>query len=118
MEQTQSRLSSLPPEIRREIFLHVLAPGPKLHLSLRDGRPFVSPCLGADLGDEAFLARRPDGEDEPISEDGDVVWARRLGSPWANHYLCEEVQAGLHYPDHPAGQTRPYAFILLVCKQM
>ena len=115
-DQTQSRLLSLPPKLRREILLHVLPPIPSLHLYLQDGRPRVSPCLGANLGEERYNERVVPTPSDASFSDWNKDWARRTSSPWANHWMCEEVRDGKRFPDHPAG--RGHTFPLLVCKQM
>ena len=118
-DQTQSRLLSLPPELRREILLHALPPIPGLHLYLQDGRPRVSPCLGANLGEEAFNDRAAYGPIGALLKGGKIEeWARRVSSPWANHWMCEEVRDGKRFADHPVERQEGYTFALLVCKQM
>ncbi|MBE3046711.1 hypothetical protein IMZ48_30100 [Candidatus Bathyarchaeota archaeon] len=117
-DQTQSRLLSLPLEIRREIILHVLSPVPNLHLYLEDGRPRVSPCLGANLGEERFRERTVPREPGAPFADRQGEWARRMNSPWANHWMCEEVRDGKQFPDHPVKGEGGHTFALLVCKQM
>ena len=117
-KQTPCGLLSPPPEVRRDIFTFVLTPGPKLHLYLQNGRPHVSPCLGANVGDETFEERAPTHELGRAMACRNGIWAWRMNSPWGNHYKCEEVRAGKRIPDHPVGQTRAYAYIFLVCRQM
>ena len=47
-------------------------------------------------------------------------WARRLMSPWGNHYMCEEVRDGRRFSDHPVLEARGHTFTgaMLVCRQM
>lgn len=116
--RSQCRLLSLPLEIRREIFLYVLTPVPKLHFYLEDGRPCVSPCLGANLGKEDYNERAVAPLPGVTRETRSKAWARRLSSTWANHYMCEEVRDGKRFSDHPVREAHGYTYTLLICRQM
>lgn len=121
-EHKKTTIFSLPPEIRQDILKLVLAPGLQLHLYLRDGCPCVSQCLGAKLGEEDYDERVLPGD--PNMKFGwlgrKIEWGRRLSSPWANHYMCEEVRDGKRFADHPDRPAwRPVDMLgLLACKQM
>lgn len=114
--QPQSPLLSLPAELRRDILTRALTPAPGLHLFLHDGRPRVSPCLGARLVGEDSCERRVPFKLGVTTQERQDEWVRRLESKWANHYMCEEVRDGRVFSDHPA--KRGYMYALLVCKQM
>ena len=134
-EHTQTTLLSLPAEIRRGILRHALAPGMQLHLYIDDGRPCVSQCLGAKLGEEEYherdLVHLGHAAEAPLvrllpsvpgmtQEKRMEEWGRRLRSKWANHYMCKEHRDGKSFADHPEHPAwRPGDMLgLLACKQM
>lgn len=129
-------LFSLPLELRRQIYTEVFAPKLKLHLFLLDGRPQVSPCLGANLGDEEYDSRSLSAEERVRLNTSDPSWPtecgsfappskntwqylHRLQSSWGPHYKCEEVPKGMCLrDDHPGMQRHNCIGMLLVCRQM
>ena len=119
MNEQQGRLLSLPAEIRRQIWTHALSPGPRVHLTLHGGHPYISPCLGAELGYEALLTRAAPVHYRRLpSEDRDALFYMRIMSRWANHFLCEEARSGVHFKDHPVLEKQINTDILVTCKQM
>ncbi|OAQ64372.1 hypothetical protein VFPPC_05651 [Pochonia chlamydosporia 170] len=87
--QLQSCLFHLPVEIRRHIFSYIVDQG--VHVYLNNGRICISTCVTPQPSDDYFCFDRRSSGDPPGE-----VWARRLDSPWALHWRCEEVALRLN----------------------
>ena len=120
-------LLSLPLELRRQIYKEAWAPKLNLHLFLEDGRPRVSPCLGANLGHEERTSRMlTDAERGELKDCPSVLGLgnscqllRRLRSLWGPHYKCEEVVNGPWLGgDLPVLEGHGCVSMLMVCQQM
>lgn len=117
------------PLLRRQVYTEVQAPKLKLHLFPEDGRPRVSPCLGAHLGDNEYNSRQVTDEERARLENPDSGLREcgsfgphsestrrclhRLQSSWGPHYKCEEVPKGMWLSDnHPGMQRHNYITLL------
>lgn len=84
----------------------------RVHVFHQRGKTHLSRCAGpgtvcSDDGSE----RQTSG-----SSTSDPVWARRLASPWANHWRCEEFATA---PDRKNEIMRDtVAAMARVCRQM
>ena len=110
--QHESKLLSVPAEIRGEIYAHIFQG--QTHAFMSQGRLHLSVCLRPSLGDDCHDGR----ERRTMAERSlDTRWARRLQSSWGSHWECEETaypeKADLH--EHYRHHIRN---LLFVCKKM
>ncbi|KAL5347959.1 hypothetical protein ACLOAV_007371 [Pseudogymnoascus australis] len=85
--QVQSKLLSVPVEIRQAIYAQIFHG--QSHAFLWQGRIHLSECFQPNLGDGSH-----DGRERGTTAErgrGDLKWVRRLRSSWGAHWECEEA---------------------------
>lgn len=112
--QLQSKFFAAPTEIRYAIYAYLIPN--RVHLSLRETAFRLSPCV----------QRNNDGDPDCISRESydailvtgprtkDVLYPRRLRSPWGEHWRCEENMQESRKKHGDIIAT----VLLLVCKLM
>ncbi|RYP90037.1 hypothetical protein DL770_003817 [Monosporascus sp. CRB-9-2] len=107
--QAQSRLFSLPVELRQAIYDHIIPYA--VHLFQQDKNVTISACI------EPYPDRHLSGRERYFAGDWrtDATMARRLRSSWGPHWNCEEVarRTGVGHDDETT-----LTAILATCKKM
>ena len=119
--QLQSRLFSLPLEIRQLIYLELWREaGLGQHIFIHRGGYTHAPCI---LSDQNAPDQRQvevdrlwgDWESPMGTCVENHLWARRLSSAWCNHWRCEERAAAR---SAKAPDRSPFLPMLVACKRM
>jgi hypothetical protein len=111
--QHESKLLSMPAEIRQAIYAQIFHG--QTHAFLSQGRIHLSVCLQPNLGDD-----RHDGRERVTTPDwrqDDPGWARRLRSTWGVHWECEEAAYGGRTDLHEHRHYQTYD-LFCACKKM
>ncbi|KAG5973604.1 hypothetical protein E4U58_004767 [Claviceps cyperi] len=95
--QPQSPLAQLPAELGRQIYAYI-APA-QVHLYRHNNTICAATCITPTPSSDYYCFDRRSLGDPPTA-----VWARRLASPWGEHWRCEEVAKRLHH-DTPHATT-------------
>jgi hypothetical protein len=105
--QRESRLMSMPVEIRRAIYASVIDDY-HIHAFLSEGRIQLSTCLQPNLGDH-----KHDGHDRKSENISWPKWARRLRSSWGPHWECEELALSENGNLHEQNRNQFYHLLFL-----
>ena len=111
--QHESKLLSVPAEIRRAIYAEIFHG--QTHAFLSQGRIHLSVCFQPNLGDDCHDGRERGTTAEKRRDD--PRWVRCLRSSWGPHWECEQAA----YPEKTDlhEHRRHHAYDLFsVCKKM
>ncbi|KAI0415300.1 hypothetical protein F5X98DRAFT_347035 [Xylaria grammica] len=118
--QHESRLLSVPIEIRRAIYANAVPR--QIHVFLSQGKLRLSACLEPNLGDHRHDGRER-GRDHVVGSnvrdpEAEARWARRLRSSWGPHWQCEELT--LSDEGAPSHNSRRHGIsnLLFSCKKL
>ncbi|KAH7083727.1 hypothetical protein FB567DRAFT_529793 [Paraphoma chrysanthemicola] len=89
-QQSQSKLLTVPTEIRHAIYGYLIPD--HIHLALGDASFRFSPCVKRDKDDDPNCTSRAryDGRHDVDSDAPELLYPYRLSSSWGEHWRCEE----------------------------
>lgn len=108
--QHESKLLSLPAEIRQAIYAHIIPR--QAHASLRHGRILLSDCIQPSLGDDDH-----DGKEFQHIIDFSPDGSHPLQSSWGPHWECEGITNGTN-PFYKVQYRTHSCNLFFVCKKM